>query len=173
MRWNKLLLLLALTAGIALEAHAQYLETGLKAYPVIAHSQGMEWGMNGTGVELTYLHRLESEVLLKGGFEAALCGWGSQLLVPLGCRLGGQHDLEGSLINGIALYQQAPAWVGGLELSYVLSFLSAKKNALVLSAGLRFIIQPAYKEYSPLYYYLELPLRISWSRKLRKTELQP
>ncbi len=56
------------------EAKSQYLETGLKAYAGLAHSQSFEWGKNGSGLELAYLHRLESGALLKGGLEAATCG---------------------------------------------------------------------------------------------------
>lgn len=141
---------------------AQRFELGLSAYPGLAHNQGFEAGMNGISLNFRYLFTLEQDLVLSGGLEAGYSGWGSQLLFPLGICYGRAHLIGARLLNGMALYRQGPQWVGGLELYYGYVLFREKKHQLILSAGLRYIAQPAYRAYGPIYSYFDLPLGISW-----------
>ena len=77
---------------------------------------------------------------------------------------GGEKDnqVEAEILNGMALYRQGSHYVCGAGASYVYTLFRQKKHRLVLSAGLRFTIQPAYRNFSSIYSYLDLPLRIRW-----------
>lgn len=143
-------------------AVGQSFETGVNYYPGIAHSNGFEVGSNGFSVDLTYLYRLSESLSTHGGLELGISGWGSQILVPLGVRFGTKHQLDLELINGLALYHQGNKYVGGAGIYYVYTFFPNSRHQLVLSAGLRFSFQPSYREYSDLYSYLDLPLRLRW-----------
>lgn len=163
MDWNKATIILLSLGIFCLNPVAgQSFETGVNYYPGIAHSEGLEPGSNGFSVDVSYLYVVAQNLSTYGGLELGISGWGNQVLVPLGVRLGARHQLDAELLNGLALYQQGSRYVGGAGVYYVYAFFPNSKHQLVLSAGLRFSIQPAYREYSDLYYYLDLPLRIRW-----------
>lgn len=150
---------LILVAG---SSNAQSFELGASVYPGIAHSSGFEVGSNGFSLNMDYLYILTSDTRLHSGLELGITGWGSQLLIPAGFRWGRTAQVNLELFNGVALYQQQSHYVFGAGASYVHTFFKGEKHWLILSAGLRYTIQPAYKAFSPIYAYLDLPLRISW-----------
>jgi len=150
----------------AVAGNCQKMELGLNLYPGLAHTKGWDPGMNGAGMEIDYLHMLGAKVQIKGGLELAYCGWGSQGLMTLGIRYGGANALEAEILNGLAFYRQGPSYLFGSGMYYTRSFFRGGKNQLSLSIGLRYTLQPAYKAYSPIYSYVDLPIRIRWSRQL-------
>lgn len=141
---------------------AQTFETGINYFWGIGHSEGFEPGSNGFSLDLKYHYSLDKNIGLNAGMEAGISGWGFQILFPVGFRYGKKHKVEAELLNGMALYQQGSAYVFGAGLYYVKPFFEDNKHQLILSFGLRYTIQPAYREYSPLYAYIDLPLRIRW-----------
>ena len=163
MGWNKNIFLgLALCLTINNNSYAQSFELGASIYPGIVHSSGFELGSNGFSLNLDYLHNLTSGSHFRGGLELGICGWGSQLLIPAGFRWGRTAQLDLELLNGVALYQQGGHYVFGTGVSYVHTFFKGKKHQLILTTGLRYTIQPSYKAFSPIYAYLDLPIRIRW-----------
>lgn len=150
--------------------HGQQVELGLNLYAGLAHTQGWEPGMNGTSMNFDYLHGVSDKLQVKGGLELGYTGWGSQGLLATGIRYGGPNAIELEILNGMAFYQQGPNYVFGAGAAYTRSFFNEGKNRLLLSIGLRFSIQPAYKTYSPIYSYFDIPLRISWARILNKKQ---
>lgn len=163
---RKTRLIILLLLPISFMGLAQQLETGINIYPSLAHSQGFDPGMNGSSLNIEYLHKAGERISLKGGLELGYTGWGSQGLISTGVRYGGINAFEAEILNGIAFYQQGPNYVFGTGAYYSRSFFAEGKNQLLLSLGLRYTIQPGYKEFSPLYSYFDIPLRIRWSRKL-------
>ncbi len=163
MDWNKFIISLFVIAIYCMDSVlGQSFETGVNYFPGIAHSEGFESGSNGFSLDATYLYELKENLSAHGGLELGISGWGSQVLVPLGARYGEKHQLDLELLNGLALYRQKAGYVGGFGAYYVYTFFGDKRHRLTLSAGLRFSIQPSYRIYSNLYYYLDLPLRIRW-----------
>jgi hypothetical protein len=144
------------------QTEGQSFETGLNYYPGIVHSEGFELGSNGFSLDVSYLHELPYGFIARGGMEFGVSGWGSQLLIPLGARFGKDHQVDLELLNGVALYQQEGGYVAGGGVYYVYTFFRNQKHRLVLSAGLRYTIQPSYRDYSKLYSYLDLPMGIRW-----------
>jgi hypothetical protein len=140
----------------------QFIETGLNYYAGLSHSQAWEVGSNGLSLNAQYLHSISQQLQALAGVELGTTGWGSQLLFPLAARWGNHHQAELEILNGMALYRQGARYVAGAGASYVYTLFRQKKHRLVLSAGLRLTIQPAYREYSGIYAYLDLPLRIRW-----------
>jgi hypothetical protein len=118
--------------------------------------------MNGSAIKLSYLHTLEGDIRLLGGMEAGITGWGSQVLLGTGIRKGTLHQVEVEILNGMALYKGRSPYVFGLGSTYVRHLAGKRKHRLLLSAGLRFTLQPAYREYSDLFFYIDLPLQIRW-----------
>ena len=151
---------------ISLRGYSQQLETGINIYPGLAHSQGVDPGMNGSSLNLDYLHKVGELTFLKGGLELGYTGWGSQGLIATGLRYGGINAFEAEILNGIAFYQQGSNYVFGTGAYYSRSFFTDGKNRLLLSLGIRYTLQPAYKEFSPIYSYIDFPLRIRWVRKI-------
>lgn len=143
-------------------ARGQLVETGLNYYAGLSHTLAWEMGSNGFSLNAQYLHTISEEFQALGGVEFGISGWGSQLLLPLAARWGKNHQAEFEILNGMAVYKQGPRYVAGAGVSYVYTLFRQKKHSLVLSAGLRVTIQPAYREYSGIYSYLDLPLRIRW-----------
>ncbi len=163
MDWIRTLFLgLCFCLATNFSSFAQSFELGASVYPGIAHSSGFELGSNGFSLDMDYLHILTSDLHLHGGLELGICGWGSQLLIPAGFRWGQTAQVDLELLNGVALYEQGGHYVFGAGASYVHTFFKGKKHRLILSAGLRYTIQPAYKAFSPIYAYLDLPIRIRW-----------
>lgn len=146
----------------------QSLELGVNILTGIAHTQQWEPGMNGAGLNLDYLHPLTEEINIKGGVELGYTGWGSQGLLVLGGRYGAENAVGIELLNGLAFYQQGLNYVFGCGASYTRSFFNEGKNLLLLSIGMRYTIQPAYKSYGPIYSYFDIPLQIRWGRKLKE-----
>lgn len=165
---RKTRLIMLLLLPISIMGFAQQLETGLNVSPSLAHSQGFEPGMNGSSLNLDYLHKAGERISLKGGLELGYTGWGSQGLISTGLRYGEINAFEAEILNGMAFYQQGPKYVFGTGAYYSRSFFTEGKNRLLLSLGLRYTIQVGYKEFSPLYSYIDIPLRIRWCRKLSK-----
>ena len=161
------LLSLLLFFAISIRAYAQHLELGINQYTGIAHTLEWEAGFNGFSLDFDYFHRVGEKSTLKGGMELGYTGWGSQGLMAIGFRYGSANALDVAILNGMAFYQQGPAYVFGSEASYTRSFFNEGKNRLLLSIGLRYSIQPAYSAYSSIYSYLDLPLRIRWGRILK------
>ena len=163
MDWNKVIISLFIIGIFRLDSVVgQSFETGVNYYAGIAHSEGFEPGSNGFSLDATYLYELTENLSAHGGLELGISGWGSQVLAPLGARFGEKHQLDLELLNGLALYHQGAGYVGGFGAYYVYTFFADNRHRLTLSAGLRFSIQPSYRKYSELYYYLDLPLRIRW-----------
>ena len=163
MGWTRnIFLALVLCLATKVNCFAQSFELGASIYPGIAHSSGFELGSNGFSLDFDYLHILTSHSHIHGGVELGITGWGSQLLIPTGFRWGRTAHLDLEWLNGMALYQQGAHYVFGAEASYVHTFFKRKKHRLILSTGLRYTIQPAYKAFSPIYAYLDLPIRIHW-----------
>jgi len=152
-----LVLLLAL-----LPARGQVFETGLNYYAGLSHTLGFEPGGNGLSLDVSFVHSVSEQLRVLGGVELGTTGWGNQVLVPLAARWGTVHQAELELLNGMALYRQGPRYVAGGGIYYVYTLFSQKKHRLVLSAGLRLTVQPSYREFSGIYSYLDLPLRIRW-----------
>jgi len=152
---------------LSIMGFSQQLETGISIYPSLAHSGGFETGMNGGSLNLDYLQRVREKIILKGGLELGYTGWGSQGLLATGFRYGGVNALEAEILNGLAFYQQGSNYVFGTGVHYCRTFFQEGKNQLLLSLGLRYSIQPAYKEISPMYSYIDIPLRIRWIRKFK------
>ena len=161
---NKPAILLLLVLFSSPMLNGQQFELGLNILPGLAHSKGFEPGMNGLDLEVAYVHPLEPAGSIKGAICAGYTGWGAQTLLATGYRTRGRNAIEAMLINGMALYRHQPAWVGGVQASWVGSLFPGGKNELGISAGMRFSMQPAYRDTGPLWYYLDLPLRISWIR---------
>jgi hypothetical protein len=163
MDWIRTLFII-ITAGIFFSTAVvgQSFETGLNLPLGLAHSSGFEPGTNGFGLEVSYLHKMPKEITAHGGLELGITGWGSQVLLPLGVRFGNRHQLDIELLNGLALYRQGSQYVTGAGAYYVYTLFRNRKHRLVISAGLRFTIQPSYREYSDLYAYLDLPIRLRW-----------
>lgn len=151
---------------LSVSGYGQQLELGMNQYTCIAHTGGWEAGLNGLSLNLDYYQVAGEKTKLKAGMEAGYTGWGSQWLVAAGLRYGGTNSLDVAILNGMAFYQQGPAYVFGSEASYTRSFFKEGKNHLLLSLGLRYSIQPAYSKYSLIYSYVDIPLRIRWARKL-------
>lgn len=169
MNLNKASLLsLVLFLVISIKGYAQQLELGVNQYTGIANTLEWEAGFNGFSLDIDYFHSVGEKTTLKGGMELGYTGWGSQGLMALGFRYGDVNSLDVSILNGLAFYQQGPAYVFASEASYTRSFFNEGKNRLLLSIGLRYSIQPAYSTYSSIYSYLDLPLRIRWGRLLKK-----
>lgn len=163
MDWNKTLWIFI--AGILFflkPTIGQSFETGLNIPIGIAHNDGFETGANGLSLQMTYLQQLRTGFSAHGGMEFGYTGWGSQLLLPLGVRLGETNQLDLEFLNGVALYHQGGHYIGGAGAYYVYPLFRDKKHRMVLSAGLRFTIQPAYRNYGSQFFYLDLPLRIRW-----------
>jgi hypothetical protein len=163
---KKTRLIILLLLPISIMGFGQQLETGINVYPSLAHSQGFEPGMNGNSLNLDYLHKMGEKTSLKGGLELGYTGWGGQGLISTGLRYGEISALDAEILNGLAFYQQGPRYVFGTGVYYSRSFFTEGKNRLLISLGLRYTIQAGYKEFSPLYAYIDIPLRIRWSRKL-------
>jgi hypothetical protein len=144
------------------QTKGQSFETGLNYYPGIAHSEGFEIGSNGFSLDVSYLHELPYGFSARGGMEFGVSGWGSQILIPLGARFGKDHQVDLELLNGTALYRQEGAYVVGGSVYYVYTLFRNQKHRLVLSAGIRYTIQPSYRKYSNLNAYLDLPVGIRW-----------
>jgi len=153
---------------LSIMGFGQQLETGVSINPSLAHAGGFETGMNGGSLNLDYLHRVGEKISLKSGLELGYTGWGSQGLMAAGIRYGGVNALEAEILNGLAFYQQGPNYVFGTGAYYSRSFFTEGKNQLLVSLGLRYSIQPGYKKISPLYSYIDIPLRIRWGRILSK-----
>lgn len=149
------------------QGSGQQLELGINFIPGLAHTQQWEAGMNGAGFNVDYLHPVKEDISLRGGVELGYTGWGSQGLMALGFVYGSTNALELELLNGMAFYQQGPNYVFGCGASYIRSFFNQGKNLLILSIGLRYSIQPAYRSYGPIYSYLDIPIQLRWGRKLR------
>jgi hypothetical protein len=143
-------------------ARGQVCEIGLNYYAGLSHTLAFEPGGNGVSLDALYVQSISEELQALGGVEMGTTGWGSQLLFPLAARWGNNHQVELEILNGMALYRQGPRYVAGAGASYVYTLFRQKKHRLVLSAGLRVTVQPAYREYSNIYSYLDLPLRIRW-----------
>lgn len=161
--WTKTIAGIALITLLGVSpTGAQVFETGLSYRAGLWHSLGFEPGSNGLSLDALYVHSLSERLLAQGGLELGTTGWGSQLLFPLAARWGTNHQVELEILNGMALYRQGPRYVTGGGISYVHVLFREKKHRLVLSAGLRITVQPSYREYSSIYSYLDLPLRIRW-----------
>jgi hypothetical protein len=161
MGWIRQTAIIAVPALLfSIQARGQVFETGVNLNAGIIHSNGFELGGNGFSLNGTYLHSMSAGLMIYGGAEFGITGWGSHVLFPLGIRWGEMHQVDLELINGMALYRQGNQYVAGAGAYYVHAFFTSGRHRLVVSAGLRFTIQPAYKEYSSIYYYLDLPLRI-------------
>ncbi len=154
--------------AISARGYSQRLELGLNVLAGVAHTQGWEPGKNGASLNLDYLHPMAGKSLLKGGVELGYTGWGSQGLLAIGLRYGSANSLDIEILNGMAFYQQGPNYVFGTGASYTRSFFNEGKNQLLLSLGMRYTIQKAYSTYSPIYSYIDIPLRIRWGRKLNQ-----
>lgn len=160
---NTLLLFLV----ISIKGYAQHLELGINQYTGIAYTREWEAGFNGFSLDIDYFHSVGEKITLKGGVELGYTGWGSQGLMAIGFRYGEVNSLDVAILNGMAFYQQGPAYVFGSEAFYTRSFFNEGKNRLLISIGLRYSIQPAYSAYSSIYSYLDLPLRFRWGRILK------
>lgn len=156
----------AVLMAISLRGYGQQIELGINLPAALATSQGWEPGLNGASLDLDYLHGVKGEFQLKGGLELGYNGWGSHGLIATGIRYGGVSSLELEILNGMAFYQQGPHYVFGTGGYYTRSFFNEGKNRLLLAIGLRYTIQPAYRAYSNIYAYFDLPLRIRWLRQL-------
>ena len=163
MRWNRDLAIWMLTLLPCTHASSQEMELGIQHQLGVAHNQGMELAMNGWSLDATYLHPFFANAAAGMGLELGYTTWGSQCLLSLNYRHGQKHFLDLEFLHGMALYQQGPQYVVGLGCSYAHGFFNAR-NGVLLSAGIRFSAQPAYRKYSPLYGFFDLPLRIAWSR---------
>lgn len=157
--------MLLFTTGIS--SLGQDTELGVNVNAGLAHTGKFDPGMNGFSLNTDYLHSIGENLALKGGLEIGITGWGSQLLIATGIRWGGVDQVELEFLNGMALYQQGPNYVFGAGAYYSRTLFSGNRNRLLLSAGLRFSIQPAYSAYSSVYTYFDLPLRMRWARSLK------
>jgi len=155
---------LILLASLCMSTAAQELELGIQHQLGVAHSQGVELAMNGWSMDALYLHKVADKGMAGAGLELGYTDWGSQSLLSLHYRHGHKHLWEVEFLNGMAFYQQGPHYVMGLGLNYAHRIFRGR-NGLLLSAGLRFSMQPAYRDYSTHYAFFDLPLRISWNRK--------
>jgi hypothetical protein len=123
-------------------------------------------GMNGTSLNLEYLHPVRERHSLRGGLEFGYTGWGSQVLLSTGYRFGNGHGMELEVLNGMALYRQGVNYVVGTGAAWEWT-MAKGRNGLLISSGIRFSMQPAYEKYSDVYAYVDLPLRIRWVRRLK------
>ena len=161
MDWNKVISGL-LVLMILVPAGGQSLEAGLNYYAGLAHSQGFEPGSNGLSLDIAWLNCISENFQVLGGMEFGFTGWGNQVLVPLAARWGKDHQVELEILNGMALYRQGPHYVGGAGAAWVYTFFRQKRHRLVVLAGLRFSVQPGYRDVSSIYSYLDLPLKVRW-----------
>lgn len=168
MDWTRITVCMGLMLlTTVLRSKAQEMELGVNVVPGIAYSGVFSPGMNGFSLDADYIHTLGDRIELKGGLELGLTGWGSQVLMSTGARWGSVNKVEMEILNGMALYQQGPNYVFGAGAYYCRSFFQGKKNQLLISGGLRYTIQPAYKTYSSIYTYFDLPLRFRWTRSFK------
>ncbi|MBN1952977.1 MAG: hypothetical protein JW801_17365 [Bacteroidales bacterium] len=140
----------------------QFVEAGLNVPVGLAHSAGFDFGGNGLGLEVDYLHVFSPKLKARGGFEFGYTGWGNQILLPLGVRFGEKHQMELELVNGPALYEQQNGYVTGGGVYYTYTLFGDSMPRLKISIGLRCTVQPSYREYSNLYTYFDLPVRLHW-----------
>ena len=154
--------------ALSIRGLGQQMELGINLLAGIAHTQGWEAGMNGGSLNFDYLHAVTERSQLKGGLDLGYTAWGSQGLLDFGIRYGGANSMELNILNGMAFYQQGPHYVFGTGAYYTRSFFNEGKNLLLLSIGLRYTLQPFYREYSLIYSYFDIPLSLRWGRKLNQ-----
>ena len=167
MIWNKYhisILIMLLVQSL----HAQHMELGLQSRTTLAHSSGAEMAMNGWDLSLSYSHHLDQDIFIRGGMEWGYAGWGGQMLFVSALAYGQKNQAELEILNGMALYRQKNSYIFAAGVRFRHLFFHPGRNKLILSAGFRYSIQPAYKDYSGIYSYLDFPIRISWARMLHR-----
>ncbi len=164
-RVSLLFILVILT--LSKTGHGQQLELGINLYTGMAHTQGWEPGMNGASLNFDYLQGVTDGVLVKGGIESGLHRVGQPGASCHRDQVRWSQRFGVEILNGMAFYQQGPNYVFGAGAAYTRSLFNEGKNRLLLSIGLRFTIQPAYRSHGPIYSYFDIPVSIRWGRVLK------
>lgn len=155
-------------------AQKLHLETHL--FPSLAYQNTFETGYNGTAFAIEYQKTLTSDWDLLTGLEYSFVGWGNQGLVELGLsrNLMKKEKLslnaELTLLNGLAWFRPKSLYVWGGMVGVTLAWNVRKRSSLTLGTGIRYTQCPAYKDYSRIYSYLDIPIHIGWQIDLEKDE---
>jgi hypothetical protein len=148
------------------EIKAQQLSGGFSLNEGLFIGKQFDPGLNGFSLSLQYNHPINTDLAYKAGLEYGLVGWGSQFLLSTGIMLGGEHQFTLEILNGFAPYRQKLNYLFGGGIGYLKVFFINDKNLVHVSVGLRYLLQPDYKNYSSNYFYFDIPLKIAWGRKL-------
>jgi len=173
---KKLFLLSFLPILFYFNSNAQKLHLETHFFPSLAYQNTFETGYNGTAFALEYQKTLTSDWDLLAGLEYGFIGWGNQGLVELGLSRNfikkEKISLNAELVflNGLAWFRPKSLYVWGGMLGATFTWNIRKKSSLTVGTGIRYTQCPAYKDFSSIYSYLDIPLQMGWQIDFGKAE---
>lgn len=138
----------------------------LMAYPSAGYNLVFEPGMNGTGVSVFYNRQKFKKLNLSLSGEYAVTTWGNQAFFGLGINRTWisqnrfQLGTYGHLLNGIAFYKPKSLYVFGVDTRMVANYYLFQDIKLFLGLGVRYTLNPGYRDYGIIETSLDLPLEL-------------
>ena len=138
---------------------------------ILAESELMS-GNRGGSIGLNYSKVFYKEFSYLVGTEFSLVPWGTDVHANLG--LGYSKAFSPKLMwsiqtishQGLALFRPKALYVTGLSAITGIEYQLNDKLSMGLSTGLKYYTCPAYKQYSLISKYIDIPIQLSIKRKL-------
>jgi hypothetical protein len=138
---------------------------------ILAEKQWIS-GQRGGSLGLNYSKVFYKDFNYLLGSEFSLTPWGTDVHAILGLGYSKaispkwMWSIQAFSLQGLALFRPKALFVAGLSAIAGIEYQLNDKLSVGLSTGLKYYTCPAYKQYSLISEYLDIPIQLSIKRKL-------